>query len=357
MKILFSGGGTLGPVVPLLAVAEVYKKHSSQAEFFWVGTERGPERDLVVEYGIPFFTIMSGKLRRYMSVWNFVDVFKIITAFFQSLFLLWQKKPDVVISAGGFVSVPLHLAAFALGIPAWVHQQDAQVGLANKIMSYTAKKITTALRNTQFSFPDYKTEWIGNPVRSLSVSDVDAARGKFGIPAGAKVILAMGGGTGSAKINKLVFEALPNWSRDWHVIHLVGRDRPREIQENAVRVFPNYHVYQFLKEDMKDAYVIADVVVARAGFGTITELAALSKAAIILPMSDTHQEVNAKLLAENSAAIVLDERADTGLKLARIVADLLASEEYRTSLGKQLRKTLPPAESVKIIEIVESLVK
>ncbi len=355
MRIMLSGGGTLGPVVPLLAVAEIYKKHNPQAEFLWVGTEHGPERELVAEYGLPFFTIMSGKFRRYVSVWNIIDIFKIIIAFFQSLFFLWQKKPDLIISAGGFVSVPLHLAAFAFGIPAWVHQQDAQPGLANKIMSYTAKKITTALRDSQLYFSEHKTEWIGNPVRELSVSNIDEARKKFNIPVWAKVILAMGGGTGSAKINKMVIEALPHWSRDWHIIHLVGRDRPREIQENAMQVFSNYHVYQFLKEDMKDAYALASVVIARAGFATITELAALGKASIILPMSDTHQEVNAKLLADNSAAIVLDERTDTGLKLARIVADLLESEEYRASLGQRLKKTLPPSDPAKIVEIVDSL--
>src|SRR3990167_8031404 len=119
MKILFSGGGTLGPVVPLLAIAEIYHKHNPQVEFIWVGTKNGPEKELVDRYHIPFFTITSGKLRRYTSLWNFFDIFKIIFGFFQSLFLLWHEKPSLLITAGGFVSVPLHFAAYALGIPAW----------------------------------------------------------------------------------------------------------------------------------------------------------------------------------------------------------------------------------------------
>jgi UDP-N-acetylglucosamine--N-acetylmuramyl-(pentapeptide) pyrophosphoryl-undecaprenol N-acetylglucosamine transferase len=356
MKILFSGGGTLGPVVPLLAIAEIYKKYDPQAEFFWIGTEHGPERDLIAEYGIPFFTIMSGKLRRYFSIWNFFDIFRIFFGFFQSLFFLWQKKPDIVITAGGFVSVPLHFAAFMLAIPAWVHQQDAQVGLANKIMSYTAKKVTTALLDTQLFFTENKTEWIGNPVRDLSVKNINKSRGKFGIPADAPVILAMGGGTGSSNINNLIMEALPKWPREWHVIHLVGRERPRALQERATGVFTNYHVYQFLKEEMKDAYAIADVVITRAGFATITELAALGKPAIILPIAGTHQDVNAKLLSDNQAAIVLDEKTDNGLKLARIVANLVDSEESRLSLGKQLKKILPPADPAKVVSIVDSLI-
>ena len=354
MKIMFSGGGTLGPVVPLLAIAEIYKKHDNQAEFFWVGTQRGPEKDLIAEYNIPFFTVMSGKLRRYISLWNIFDIFKVIFGFFQSLFLLWQKKPDLLITVGGFVSVPLHAAAFVLGIPTWVHQQDAQVGLANKLMSYTAAKVTTALRDTQSAFAEHKTEWIGNPVRDLSVPSATESRKRFGIPEGAVIILAMGGGTGSATINKLVIEALSAWPRDWHVIHLVGKERPRELQENATKVFPNYHVYQFLKSEMKDAYAVADIVIARAGFASITELAALGKVCIFLPISGTHQEVNAKLLADNKAAIILDEQTDTGLKLARIAAELVELHEARDYLGKRLRTILPPADPEKIVEIINS---
>lgn len=356
MKILFSGGGTLGPVVPLLAISEIYKKYHPQAEFMWVGTEFGPEKELVEKYQIPFFTIISGKLRRYISLWNFFDLFKIVVGFFQSLFLLWQEKPDLLVTAGGFVSVPLHFAAFTLGIPAWVHQQDSQAGLANKIMARTAKKITTALRETAANFPEKKTEWIGNPVRDLSVANLGESRKKFGIPEGAPVILAMGGGTGSSSINKLVMEALSAWPREYHIIHLVGKERPRELQENAAKVFANYHVYKFLSDEIKDAYAIADLVITRAGFGTITELAALGKAAILLPMSHTHQEVNAKLLADHQAAIVMDERTSDGLKLARTVADLIAFPETRQYLGERLRTVLPPAKHEKIVEIIERLI-
>ncbi|TSC85059.1 MAG: UDP-N-acetylglucosamine--N-acetylmuramyl-(pentapeptide) pyrophosphoryl-undecaprenol N-acetylglucosamine transferase [Parcubacteria group bacterium Gr01-1014_13] len=357
MKILFSGGGTLGPVAPLLAIAEIYKKHNSQVEFVWIGTKNGPEKELVEQYGISFFHITSGKFRRYISLSNFFDFFKIIFGFFQSLFLLWHEKPSLLISAGGFVSVPLHFAAFALGIPTWVHQQDFQAGLANKLMSHTAKKITTALRETERYFPESKTEWIGNPVRNLSVANASDSRKKFNIPEGAPVILAMGGGTGSAVINKLIIEALSVWPREYHVIHLVGKERPRELQENAAKVFPNYHVYQFLKEDMKDAYAVSDLVIARAGFGTLTELAAIGKPAILLPISHTHQEYNAKLLADHHAAVVMNERAVDGLKLARTVIDLIAYPETLKYLGERLQTILPPAKPQKVVDIIEQLVE
>ncbi|KKR34474.1 MAG: UDP-N-acetylglucosamine-N-acetylmuramyl- (pentapeptide) pyrophosphoryl-UDP N- acetylglucosamine transferase [Candidatus Magasanikbacteria bacterium GW2011_GWA2_40_10] len=347
----------MGPVVPLLAIAEIYHKHNPQVEFIWVGTKNGPEKELVDRYHIPFFTITSGKLRRYTSLWNFFDIFKIIFGFFQSLFLLWHEKPSLLITAGGFVSVPLHFAAYALGIPAWVHQQDSLAGLANKIMSRIAKKITTALRESEKDFPENKTEWIGNPVRNLSVADINESRRKFSVPQGAPVILAMGGGTGSASINKLVMEAVSAWPREYQVIHLVGKERPRELQESASKVFPNYHVYQFLKEEIKDAYAIADVVIARAGFATITELAALGKPAILLPMSGTHQEVNSKLLADHQAAIVMDEKVADGLKLARTVVDLIAYPETRRYLGERLQTILPPAKPQRVVDIIEQLVE
>lgn len=345
----------MGSVMPLFAIAEIYKKFNSKAEFVWVGTKYGPEKDLVAASGGRFFAIISGKWRRYFSLRNFFDFFKIIIGFLQSLILLWQEKPDLLISAGGFVSVPLHFAAFLLGIPAWTHQQDARPGLANKIMSRMAKKITTALRETLKYFPQKKTEWIGNPVRDLMPICAGESRKKLNIPDGAPVVLAMGGGTGSASINKLIIEALPAWPRNWHIIHLTGKERPRELQENAAKVFPNYHVYPFLKEEIKDAYAIADVVVARAGFATITELAALGKAVVLLPMSGTHQEDNAKLLADSEAAVVMDERMTDGLKLARTIADLVADREMRKYLGEKLRAILPVAAPEKIIEIIEEI--
>ena len=355
MKIMFSGGGTLGPVVPLVAIAEIYKKHDPKARFAWVGTKNGPERQLVAGYGIPFYAITSGKLRRYFSLFNISDAFKLCWGFFQSLVLLWQEKPDILISAGGFTSVPLHWAGAALGIPQWIHQQDLQIGLANRLMSRSAKKITTALRDCAAFFPEKKTEWIGNPVRNLEVKNKSDAYRSLGLPAGAPVIFALGGGTGSSSVNKLVLEAVPGLPKDWQIVHLVGRERPSELQERAARTFPNYHVYQFFTEEMKYAYAVADVVVARAGFATITELAALAKPSVLVPMSGTHQEINAKMLVENKAAIVMREKTDNGLKLAHIIRELMAHPEVRDYLGRKLREILPPAPPDKIISIIEDL--
>jgi len=243
MKILLSGGGTLGPVIPLLAIYEIFHRHNPECQFIWVGTKKGPEKEIVEKYNIPYYIIATGKWRRYLSFWNITDLFKSVWSIFQAFVLLIQEKPTLLISAGGFVSVPLHWAAWALGIPTWVHQQDARVGLANKLMTKTATKITTALQETTQFFPIKKTTWLGNPVRDLSVTDKEISRQKFGLSTNCPVIFALGGGTGSSRINKLIIEALPHWPSDWQIIHLVGRERASGLAEGATTAFKNYHVY------------------------------------------------------------------------------------------------------------------
>jgi len=355
MKIILSGGGTLGPVSPLLAIFEIYQQHNPDCRFIWIGTKHGAEKKIVEQYNIPFFVIASGKLRRYFSLWNVVDIFKIIIGFFQSLAFLIQEKPNLLITAGGFVSVPLHLAASLLGIPTWVHQQDVRVGLANKLMKATATKITTALESSLKNFKIKKTEWIGNPVRDLTVKNLSQSRKKFNIPENSPVIFVFGGGTGSDKLNSLVIESLPHLNKNWHIIHLTGKKRPDKQAQGAINTFKNYHPYKFFTEEMKDAYAISSVVVGRGGFVTITELASLSKPAVLLPMSDTHQEENVKMLSENQAAIIMDEKKVNSLDLAHTIKKLIDQPDVAKFLGEKLHNTIPPAKLTKIISIINQL--
>lgn len=124
MKVVFSGGGTLGPVTPLLAIAQAYREKYPDTEFIWIGTKNGPEKELVEKNNIRFLTLTSGKLRRYFSFWNIFDLFQIVVGFFQAFIFLIKEKPSLLISAGGYISVPLHWAGALLAIPEWIHQQD-----------------------------------------------------------------------------------------------------------------------------------------------------------------------------------------------------------------------------------------
>lgn len=358
MKIIFSGGGTLGPVTPLLSIMEAYKEVDKDAQFIWVGTADGPEREVIKAYHMPFFVIGAGKWRRYFSWANAFDIFKVIIGFFQSIMLLWHEKPDLLISAGGFVSVPLHWAGAFLGIPSWIHQQDVRPGLAIRLMVPVAKKVTTALKETMRFFPKRKTEWLGNPVRYFAPENREEACKKFGIPNTAEtIIFALGGGTGSHSINKMILEALPAWPRNWHIIHLTGKERPGELQHKAMQTFTNYHVYDFFTSQMASAYSIADIVIARAGFGTLSELAYFSKASIVMPMPHTHQEENVVFLEKQHAIIRLYEEVDTGLKLAHVVSDLVRNNDTRRALGTKLHDLIPIAEKDRMVKIIHFLTK
>lgn len=355
MKIILSGGGTLGPVIPLLAIVESYKTKYPHTQFVWVGTKNGPERDVVASYHIPFFSLSSGKYRRYRSLLNALDIFKIIYAYLQSLLFLIREKPHALISCGGYVSVPLHWAAATLGIPTWVHQQDVRVGLANKLMIPYATVVTTALEQTATELKNFHAEWIGNPSRDLFLKDKDAARKKFFLPFDAPVIFALGGGTGSASVNKIILESLPHLPKQWHVIHLVGRERPKDLSMRASSVYSNYHVYEFFTDEMKDAYAVADVVVARAGFSTLTEIAALAKAAIIVPLPGTHQEDNAKAFADRGGVVLLEEGQDAALRLVQVAKRLVEKSDERKRLGATMHQLLPRPSAEKIVQIVDNL--
>lgn len=357
MKILFSGGGTLGPVTPLIAIYEVLKEEHKSNQFLWVGTHDGPEKDLVEQQGIRFVTISSGKIRRYLSLWNIVDIFKIIAGFFQSMKLLWRERPDVCISAGGFVSVPMHWAAWLLGIPTWIHQQDFNMGLANYLMKGVATQITTALESQLHYFSKRKTQWIGNPVRKEIVEGHRvAAFEKFGLDKDVPVVFVTGGGTGSLRVNQLTVEALPSLIDHCQIIHLSGKDRPQELVQHSAELFPvHYHVYQFFTREMKDAYAAADIVVSRGGFGTLTEIAALGKVAIIIPKPG-HQVENVLFLESKGAVLYVNEKTADGNYLAKIIRQLLEDTILQRQLSNNLRKLLPPAKDKEILEIYHRLV-
>ncbi|MFA7314787.1 MAG: UDP-N-acetylglucosamine--N-acetylmuramyl-(pentapeptide) pyrophosphoryl-undecaprenol N-acetylglucosamine transferase [Candidatus Magasanikbacteria bacterium] len=357
MKVLFSGGYTLGPVTPLLAIRETIQEKYPEAEFLWVGTKTGPEKELIEETDTKFVSITSGKFRRYFSVFNIVDIIKVIVGFFQSIRILWHENPDMCISAGGFVSVPLHFAAWILGIPTWIHQQDIKIGLSNILMAPLASIVTTSVEKNVKHFSQKKTFWLGNPVRQdILHGDRKKAQEIFHLKPNLPVVFATGGGTGSAKVNQMVVEATQHLSGFVQIIHLSGKERPQELVERAKKHFLDYQVYQFFTKEMKEAYAIADIVVSRGGFGTLSEIAALGKVAIIIPKPG-HQEDNVEFLEKNKAAIFVNEITSSGLQLAKIIRDLLVDKEDQKELATKLQALLPVAKKQTIIDIVEKLSK
>lgn len=357
MKVVFSGGGTLGPVVPLLALSQIIKENYPETEFVWLGTKLGPEKELVEKNNIKFIPISSGKFRRYFSPLNIVDIFRIKLAFFESLFLLKKIEADILITAGGFVSVPVHFAGWFLRIPSWVHQQDIRPGLANKLMSPFAKVVTVTLGESLKKFNKKKVIWLGNFVRKeIKMEDKNKALEMFGLKKELPAVFAMGGGTGSYKINQLIIEASNHLNDICQILHLSGPNRDETMAQKAEELLSNYHQYKFFTSEMAGAYEASDIVISRGGFGSITELAYLSKTVIFIPKTG-HQEDNINYLAKNNACLVLDERSTDGNKLSAVVKELLLDKNKREMMGVNLHKLVKIAKAEEVLEVFGRTVK
>lgn len=337
-NIIFTGGGTLGPVTPLLAVIREVRALAPEAGVAWIGTEDGPERRLVADAGVPFHAVSAGKLRRYLSWRNLTDPFRVIGGFFAARALLRRLRADAVVSAGGFVAVPVAWAARSLGVPVHVHQQDARPGLANRLSLPAATSMSVTLERSLADFRRHRPTWTGNPVRAeLAGGSFDAAKRAFGLEDGTPTLLVMGGGTGAAGLNRLVWGALPSITERAQVIHVAG---PGKADPSVAAV--RYHQYELLTADLPHAYAAADLVVTRAGMGSLTELAALGKPAVIVPMPGSHQEDNAKAYADGAGAVSLDERRVTPDAFAAAVLALLGDEPRRQAVGEGMRRMHRP---------------
>jgi len=349
MKIVLAGGGTGGSVVPLLAVAEEMRKRNKMVEFLFIGTRKGKvEKNLINLSGMEYKSIFSGKLRRYFSLQNFFDPFRIILGFFESLLILAKYRPDVIFSAGSFVAVPVVWAGFFLGIKSVIHQQDIIPSLSNKLVASAAKKITVSFSGSLINFPKNKTVLTGNPVREeIFTGNKQRALKKFNLQAGLPVILIICGGTGSRKINNLIFPIVSQLSKFCQIIHLTGgKINNQKIANNC------YRQYEFLTADLADAYAASDLIVSRAGLGVLTELVALAKPAIIIPLARTHQEANARYLAAKKAIICLNEEELDSKILLESMKRILTSPRILQSLSHNISDFHHPDSARKIADIL-----
>lgn len=338
VRVLLTGGGTLGPVVPLLALVPELRAQDVEIEF--VGTPDGPERQPVEQAGLKFHSLQAPRLRRFWSVHNLTIPFSLIRGLGQASRLLHQLKPQVIVSAGGFVSVPLVWMGRLKGIPAVIHQQDLRPGLANRLMQRHAKIITVAFESSQNDFPKSKrVEWIGNPVRDLT-----PITHSLQLDSNFSTVLVFGGGTGAQALNQLVSKQLCEVA---NVIHLTGAGKTGPNIHH-----PRYHPFEFLGNEMPEALAAADVVVCRAGLGTISELAALKKVALIIPLPSSHQEDNASWLEAHDAAVVFEQSKLDPDRLTRNVTRLLTDQPLRSKLSANIAKITRPDAARRLTDLI-----
>ncbi len=356
-RIIFAGGGTGGPVFPLFAVLEELKKLDPQIESLFVITKKGPEKKIVEERGLKYEAISAAKFRRYFSLLNITDAFVFIGSLFSASKIIKSFKPDIIFSAGGFVAVPVAWMGRMAGVKIIIHQQDALIGLANKLIAPFATFITTSFEVTAKEFyagsglgkESLKpaAEWVGNPVRPEFFQPASPdAKQKFGLNDSLPILLIIGGATGAAQLNEVVLEAMPELVKTHQVIHATG-----EGKQNSNFTHANYHPYEFIS-DIADAMKLADIVIARAGLSTIAELSVLGKIAIIVPMPGTHQEANVAVLRNKIAAVTLDQFEFNAEDLPRIVTSLKFNVGRQKLLTENMKKLMPHDAAQRIAKLI-----
>lgn len=305
-KIVLTGGGTAGHVTPNIALLPHLKNKGYDISY--MGSYDGIEKKLIADYGIPYYGISTGKLRRYFDPKNFTDPFRVIKGFSEAKKILKEIKPDVVFSKGGFVSVPVVRAAAALKIPCIIHESDMTPGLANKLCIPVAKKICCNFPETLNHLPEGKAVLTGSPIREeLSKGNKLAAYEVCGFTANKPVIMVIGGSLGSVAINKAVREALPSLLNDFQVVHICGKEKI----DNLLLTTKGYHQFEYLKAELKDIFAMADLVISRAGANAICEILALKKPNLLIPLpagsSRGDQILNAASFEAQGYSMVISE--------------------------------------------------
>ena len=323
MKILFAGGGTGGHVLPIVAIVREIRKFSPKEkfEFFYIGPRDDFGELLLSHEDIEIKNVLAGKIRRYIDrenvLKNIIDVlFKIPIGILQSFFHIFIMSPDLILSKGGFGSIPTVIAGWILRVPIFLHESDAMPGIANRFVAKFALQIFVSFEKTPYFLED-KMILTGNPIRrELLDGSKEEAKKIFDLTEKKPLILILGGSQGAQRINDRILEILPRLLEEFELIHQCGENNFEQIKAEAKVMMTKYlkkyyHLSPFLKEqEIKAAYAACDIVVSRSGAGSIFEISALGKPSILIPLPESaqnHQFMNAYKYAENGAALILEE--------------------------------------------------
>ncbi len=325
-KIVMTGGGTAGHVTPNIALFPALKQ--AGYDISYIGSYDGIEKELITKEGIPYTGISSGKLRRYFDWKNFSDPFRVIHGYFQARRTLRKIKPDVIFSKGGFVSVPVVLAAKSLGIPAVIHESDLTPGLANKIAMRGAAKVCCNFPETMKYLPSEKAVLTGSPIRQeLLHGSKEKALEFTGFTADLPIILVMGGSLGSVFINNAVRDSLDTLLKDFQIIHLCGKGH----LEPSLNDRRGYLQFEYISKELPDLFAASDLVVSRAGANSICELLALNKPNILIPLSKASsrgdQILNAESFRRQGFSYVLEEEKTTAKSLTAAIQSVYNGRE------------------------------
>lgn len=343
-RIVLTGGGTAGHVTPNIALLPELRKRGY--DIHYIGTKDGIEKQLIEECEIPYYGISSGKLRRYFDVKNFTDPFKVLKGITDASSLIKRLKPNIVFSKGGFVTVPVVLAADRKNVPCIIHESDMSPGLANKICIPHSVKVCTNFPEAASGIAGGKAVVTGTPIRKELFSGNRIAGLDFcGFTANKPVILVVGGSLGATAVNKVVRDSLDVLTHKYQIIHLCGSGK----LDSSLNSIPGYVQFEYIKSELSNLMAASDIIISRAGANAICEILALRKPNILIPLpasgSRGDQLLNAESFKKQGYSIVLDEENITKDKLMKSV-DKMYTERFEY-IGRMKKNS--QGDSVKVI--------
>ncbi len=343
-RIVLVGGGSGGHFYPLIATVErlnLYRTQGMEMELYYFGPHPYDAQALA-DNGIQFVHCPSGKKRKYFSLLNFLDFFKLIYGFFVAIVKLYFIYPDVVFSKGSYTSVPVTIAAFLLRIPIVIHESDTKPGSANKLAARFARYIAISFDDVAKFFPHDKIALTGIPMRSVFYQEVQNPLQQLGLPTDKPFIFVTGGSLGAERLNNLVLESLDELLPRFTILHQVGEIHEDQIQKTAASLITNLDLLEhyFVKGsltgyEMNLAMSAASLIISRSGTGTIYEIAHKGKPSILIPIPEAvshDQKTNAYAYARSGAASVLEEENFTDGLLAAEISRIMENEAIYSSM-------------------------
>ena len=376
IRIVLTGGGTGGHLFPLVAVSRklnelAVAQNLGEPEIYYLGPGLFLESSLArEEMNFHYKVLVTGKLRRYFSFKNFIDFFKVIFGVVHASWEMWKIMPDVIFSKGGYGSVGVVIAGWLYRIPIIIHESDSVPGLTNQILSRLATFIAVAWNDAARYFPAGKTYYTGESVRDVffETPQPEKERAALRLTSQKPVILVLGGSQGAQKINDIILDILPELLANAEVIHQTGDALYEEVAREAKIVLEgqpgslliSYHPTSFLIEpDYASAFCAADLIISRAGAGTIFEIAASGKASVLIPLTYSagdHQRINAVIFSNDGRAEVVEESNLTPKLLLSVINSILNDPEKKKRMEEKARQFATPDASKIIAQALLNLI-